>query len=775
MAENPKNQNLKFKIQVSYEQEPKEKIDLIGFLFNCKGRLLQKQPVRNNELQFSLKDMRKPRAFRNTTKIDDLRLFIAPAADKRALKITTLKELEVYKAYEPIMVTSNEGGVSIKPIPDVFSEYWLYCKCRVTGKISKWFNGGNVWEDKPVCRARVHICEIDNIFYWINKVPDYIITKIPDAILKPERVKKIPIPIPDPPPFQFRTTPDLPQPQPQLFNLFDTTSVEMKRQQITANLPNLDDAIVQKLKTGNANIIREAIVKNYALFHPWFCLWPWWWRYFYRCKELAVVKTNAHGRFDASITYNCFGDKPDIYIWVEYFINGEWTTVYRPPIPCHTHWNYICGTDIIIHITDPRVPVDCCCDCPIGGELVFVRTISKSTSVSHINQNSYLQAPPGQTVPYDRIGLTDASANGDVSPITTAVGDYKRPFGGNPSFYMGFGSDLPNSGIYYYRWSYRQKTFADLVAAGNEDDDFIPLIPLGGEVRKGYDYEYLDSNNDTQIGTNSVNLGPKIVGGNDNLYIIPPQQPDEAPFNVPESNPLWHEQTYNMRTMQFDSTTLLGPDKSTLGGDGLYEFKLELFDQSGNLLSNISRSTFKVPQYGNASFSENAPNPLLEDPTGTAESGGTADAFKILMRFDNESCDADIFTINVNGAPASLDCCGFVNYKPGGVEADLEITFEATHPNNFAVFSFGVVKGTCGGVPEANAHGMVIDSASGYTLSSGIYSKHFTPAELLGECYDNGEGKAAFGQNLRVLTMATDGYSRVKRDAGKSAAFALEP
>ncbi|MFD1613869.1 hypothetical protein [Gelatiniphilus marinus] len=765
MEQNPKNQNLKFRIQVSYEQEPQEKIDLIGFLFNCKGRLLQRQPVRNNELQFSLKNMQKPRALQNSTRIDDLRLFIAPAADKRALKISSHKELETYKAYEPILVTNNKGNVSIKPIPDAFSRYWLYCKCRVTGKISKWFNGGNVWEDKPVCRARVHICEIDSIFYWIKKVPDYIITKIPDAILKPERIKKIPIPFPDPPPYRFQTSPNLPQPQPKPINLFDTTSVESKRKQISSKLPDIGDAIKQKLKTGNANIIRETIIENYSLFHPWFCLWPWWWRYFYRCKELAVVKTNAHGRFDASITYNCFGDKPDIYIWVEYFINGEWTTVYRPPIPCNTHWNYKCGTDINIHITDPRVTGECCCDCPIGGELVFIRTISKSTSVSHINQNSYLQAPPTQTVPYNRIGLTDASANGDVWPITTVVGDYKRPFGGSPSIYMGFGSDLPNSSIYYYRWSYRQVADVDLVDVG---DSYKPLEPINGAVNKGYDFEYQDSNNDTQIGANSVKLGPFSVGGNDNLYIIPPQQPDEAPFNVAESNPLWHEQTYNMNTIKFDSTKFEG-------GDGLYELKLELFDQSGNLLSNISRSTFKVPQYSNAGFSENAPDALLEDPTGTATGVGTADAFNILMRFDNESCDADIFTINVNGTPASLDCCGFVNYKPEGVEADLEITFEATHPNNFAVFSFGVVKGTCGGVPTANAQGMVIDSASGYTLSSGIYSKHFTPAELLGECYDNGEGKAAFGQNLRVLTMATDGHSRVKRDAGKSAAFALEP
>ena len=202
---------------------------------------------------------------------------------------------------------------------------------------------------------------------------------------------------------------------------------------------------------------------------------------------------------------------------------------------------------------------------------------------------------------------------------------------------------------------------------------------------------------------------------------------------------------------------------------------MELFDKAGNKLSNVQRSTFKIPQHDNANLSRNAPNDFLEDPTGTSQGGGTADAFNMLMRFDNQGCMADIFTVNVNGAPASLDCCGFVKYKPGDVEADLEITFEATHPNNFAVFNFGVIKGICGSVGVAIANGMVIDSASGYLLSGGIYNKHFTPAQLLGECYDNGVGKAAFGQNLHVYSMATDGYSRVNRDMHKNAAFALEP
>ena len=149
----------------------------------------------------------------------------------------------------------------------------------------------------------------------------------------------------------------------------------------------------------------------------------------------------------------------------------------------------------------------------------------------------------------------------------------------------------------------------------------------------------------------------------------------------------------------------------------------------------------------------------------------------MLMRIDNSSCQADIFTVKVNGLPAASDCCGFVAYKPGGVEATLDISFQAAHPNNFAVFQFGVERGTCGDVAVADADGMVIDSADGYIRdSSSVYDKSFTPAALLEGCYSMGTGKAAFAETLSVAAMATDGTTRqYPKDDSRVAAFALEP
>jgi hypothetical protein len=746
---------------VSFEQVPAQEITLMGYLFFCNGLLLQRQFVKENKLEFDLSNLNKGNALKQPD-TSELRLFIAPFTDKKMEKISSIEELEKYKPYEPVLIRGIDGKFDILPIPYNISQFWPFCKCRVTGKVSKWFHIGHIWKDRAVCRARVHICEIDAIRYWIYRIPDNIIAKIPESILNPKEIIKFPVPIPDPPPF---VKSELQAVALQTNNnIFKTASAEQQQIEVAARLPELSLDIRQNLASGNLNLIRETIVNNYALFHPWFCYWPWWWPYFYRCTELAVVYTDANGHFDTNVLYRCFGDKPDIYIWVEYMINGAWTTVYNPPIPCYTFWDYACGTSINIHITDPRVPGDCCCNCPLPGELVWIRSIG-STSVSHINQSALIsQPPPGQTVPYNRIGLTDAAAQGDGF-FSTTVGDYRRPFGAGLNFYMGFGSDLPNAGIYYYRWSYKKVNGADLSPVTGTVEH------LNNLENKRYDFIYIDSNGDQQIGHKDLKLGPLTIGTNDDLYIIPPFQPNMAPFSVPETSPAWVERTYNTHTIGFDSATLKNGSMS--GGDGLYEFKLELFDQAGNLLSNIPKATFKAPDYNDSDLSTNAPDELLDGPTAA-----TADAFKMLVRIDNSKCQSDIYTVNVNGLPASIDCCGFVNYKPGGVEADLELSFKATHPNNFAVFSFGVNKGTCGAVPDAGASGMVIDSsASGYSLSSGIYDKHFTPAQLLDTCYHGGTGKAAFAETLSVIAMATDGTSRVNgNDAPyRVAAFALEP
>jgi hypothetical protein len=381
--------------------------------------------------------------------------------------------------------------------------------------------------------------------------------------------------------------------------------------------------------------------------------------------------------------------------------------------------------------------------------------------VIHINQDHLSLAPAEQSQTFDRIGL---------SSFLTTPADYRRPFGSTISFYMGFGSDLPNAGIYYYRWRYRQVNRADLSPVSGSIEYLDTL------VTKEYSYEIDLGGGNLTASHDRVTLGPQDPVGpgmTQHLYIIPPPLPSAAPFNVTRQNPEWYERTNNTTSIFFNSAEL--KNGSVNGGDGLYEFTLELFNQSGDLLSSLPRNTFKVSDDADEDNAIPAPDKFLLNPNTAV-----ADAFKMLVRIDNAKCFSTIYPVNVDNHPATVDCCGFVSYKrDDGVEADLDLSFLATHPNNLAEFSFGVVKGTCGAVTGTEASGIVIDSADGYTLTTGMYKKHFTPAELLGTCYAGGTGKAAFAETLYVSTLATDGYQRVYvNDATPNpltAAFALEP
>jgi hypothetical protein len=146
----------------------------------------------------------------------------------------------------------------------------------------------------------------------------------------------------------------------------------------------------------------------------------------------------------------------------------------------------------------------------------------------------------------------------------------------------------------------------------------------------------------------------------------------------------------------------------------------------------------------------------------------------MLMRIDNEPCQAAIYQLTVGGVPAASNCCGFVSYQPG---SDIGMSFWAYHPNNFADFSFVVQKGTCNDTAQStatNTSGMVIGSTANYARDmASVYSKSFTPAMLLGMCAN--EGKAAFAQSLYVASLATNGNYIAGQDASALAAFALEP
>ena len=706
-------------------------------LFSRDGKFIDRKPVSGGKAQFD--DIGLPPT--------DLRVFILPSEIPGIERARNIDAILKFKPYEPVLGFEKDRLI-IKPIPEQFFDWWKIKICNVRGTVRKWFNLYGAAGFKGICRARVHICEVDKLIWWIEKLPPEVIRRIPDIILKPEL--PTPIPIPRPIPIdRIKIDRILIRPRfAEQPNAFDATGIN----EITANrlkvLPTIKDEVKKQLLTGNLSIIKKTLLDNFNLFHPYFCYHPWFWPYLYRYDELATVYTDVNGRFDTNIFYVEGGDIPDLYFWIEALIDGVWTTVYRPSVPCHTWWDYKCGTEVTLTVTDPRVTWDC--QQMLPGEIVWVKTIGHGASVSRIQQTPLVQ-PSDNTpaVPYQRIGLADFSE----------AGDFKNPFGTSLYFILQFSSGLPKSSIAYYKWKYCRTHNADMqvLVASPTDADFTEM---SNPISKGYTFEYTDPVTGIKhFDSKAVSLGPVSVGTTQRLYRIPPTNPAMAPFNVPESSPFWDQNTV---AMSFDS--------NSLDGDGLYEFRLELYNSAGAKMTTLPKSIFQVPHAATFTPSVVAPDVMQTDDTATQTAG-----FNMRIRINNQRCEAAVYKVLLNGTEASADCCGFVKY--GNLNADLQLSFKAMHPHQHADFRFTVQKGTCSDsvmTAATNASAEVSGHTNGYLRdANGIYRKTFKPPVLLGTC---NSGKAAFAEFVYVNALHTNGNSMIDGyDASASAAFALEP
>ncbi len=738
-----------FTIPVPVEKQQTGEKQLTVFAFSRNGKWMGSRDVSGGKAQFDDYDIPP----------SELRIFIVPKELPGVENIRSMEALIKLRAYEPTIQFEKEK-IIIKPIPSAYFEWWKLRFCNVTGRVQKWFNILGAPGYKPLCRARVHICEIDQLRFWLPNIPDYVIARIPEIILKPEIPIRIPIPIPDPIGPIIRKPVFNPIAVPKLNiglrgNAFDTFSEKTVTASALQALPPIGDNIKRQLMTNNVATIRKSLLDNFKLLHPYFCYHPWFWPYLYHSDELAVVYTDLNGRFDTTILYLEGGDKPDLYFWVEMMINGVWTTVYRPNIPCNTYWDYVCGKEVTINVTDPRVLWGCQQILP--GEVVWVKTIGHGTSVSRIRQTPLMQ--PSQNSPainYERIGMADFNV----------AGAYKNPFG-NPLgssiyFITQFSSGLPKPQITYYKWKYCRTHNADMqvLIANPTDADFTDLA---NPVSKSYTFEYIDPITLIKhFDSKAVSLGPITVGATPRLYRIPPTSPAMAPFGVPESSPFWDQNTYSM-----------GLDTNSLPGDGLYEFRLELYNSTGAKVTNAPKSIYQVPHATNFTPSVVAPDVMQVLP---APASPVSEGFEMKVRINNQRCEAAVYKIKLNGVEASPDCCGFVNY--GSPNADLEVSFKAMHPHNHADFKFTVQKGTCSDAPmsaASNASGDVAGHVNGYLRdANGRYKKTFKPPTLLGVC--NAGGKAAFAEHVHVNALTINGNNNIDAyDASAMAAFALEP
>ncbi|MFT3979687.1 MAG: hypothetical protein QM687_04400 [Ferruginibacter sp.] len=738
----------RLQFSVGFEGQPKEPIQVTAFLFDKSGNHLQTAPVNekgNFELNVSEKEMR------------NLQLFIAPTANEK--QIPSIAELEKAGAYQPYLHAGQLGknGWQLQAIPEFKYQYWWMCNCRVTGRVTKTVFNGGALQVLPVCKARVHICEVDRWRFIISKIPKDILYRIKDELIIDRRWPEPPVP--DPGPIR-----ELNIPVRNLRAAAKKSALRIAATEANDKAALANDAVSGinslKLKLNRLNTeqqLRQELAGNFHLIYPYICWWRWFWPWFYSCDEKAVIITDEQGRFAADIKYWCFGDRPDIYVWVDYLINGQWVTVYNPGRACHTRWNYECGSDININITDSRVAH--CGRTDVIGEIVEILSIGTGAYSSHILQRSVMQTVQG--VSFNARGLTDLYLGG-LSGIR-----YANPFGETLNVEADFGSTLHTSAVTHFKCSYKRSVDADI--ASN-------WTALNGPLLRFYQDEIYDGVNPPFKQNRGFDLKDATY---EDLYIIPNHEASaQAGIPAPAGtliNRDWVSLAFTIAII--DSTKLV---------DDLYDFKFELYKINAGTPQRVSvpRSTFQVPNpddvlmslpLSNTAYSSsNYPDFHAEDyiiPDG----GSNAFGFKMTFRVNNDTCSAvidNIMVINNDGTTTDSDTeCGFAQYKDKAT-SKVKFSFEASHPENFATFSFDVIRGNGNPCPDADTGGMVIGSSSnGYTLSGGKYTKEVPAANLLGNCT-----QAAFSENLYVAALATNGSRRLwEYDRSDVAAFAIEP
>ena len=161
--------------QVSTAQRPDFKHPLAAYVFDARGQLVHRAEVRDGTVELPLP----PDA------IGRARVFIAPVDAKIDTQGLTAAQLRRLGAYEPVL---QAGGPPIDriEIPGNIIDIWPFCFCWVHGKVVRYS------DNRAVCNARVHICEVDRIPLWIVNLADAHIFRLRDDLLEVLRNPPIP-------------------------------------------------------------------------------------------------------------------------------------------------------------------------------------------------------------------------------------------------------------------------------------------------------------------------------------------------------------------------------------------------------------------------------------------------------------------------------------------------------------------------------------------------------------------------------------------------------
>lgn len=712
---------------------------VVAHLFDKSGALLERVTVTNGAVKLRA----------NQATILAGRLMLAPDVGKEV----TPSMLQRARAFEPLI------GATVLPdvieLPPSIVIHWPWCVCVIKGRVER-------SDGRPVCDARVHICEVDSIPQLVARLPDRDIARLRDDLL--DLIAQPPLPPPIRVPDRFPDPfPDLfpgprPGPDPSPIDRRAVTDIALRRdlnstvvassvgsravatpldrrtQDTTAI--ELDPRVRAQLTSQAIPTVRKTLAARPDLILPWLCRWSWLWPWL-TCDDIAVIQTGDGGQFQQLYFHDC-SDTPDLYFWVEYDFGDGWETVHRPSMACNVHWNHDCTDEVVVTVKDPRVPS--CAGTPTGNHDVNILSLGRNVAVREVR---------------------DASAGPSTEGLTTDG----APFGATIEPRVDFSPSLDAAGIAWYRWSARRLSGPDGVTA-TAPAGSVPInswFPLTRNVVRHY-------REVTPSGTSfpSMVLGPlpAAAAPAPNLFQIPPVM-------TPAGDAQWRvlDEREDLASAHFETASMLGSPTSSTTQDlaaGRYELKLELFDTTGSVVNWTDAGIEAGITDQNAPFGTGAVT-TSPAPVGNRIVDGSGDTvgFTMVIRVDNSRCEA---TVHPPVGDLALGPCGFHQYAL--TSDNVGLSFDAAHPNGLARWAFDVVRGTDTPPTIAtSATGAVGQSGPGdWTLTGQTHSNNvITVDSMLGSC-----DRAAFSQRLRVAALAQNGYGRLSAyDATDHGGFAL--
>lgn len=387
---------------------------------------------------------------------------------------------------------------------------------------------------------------------------------------------------------------------------------------------------------------------------------------------VATTTTDDCGKFRARFYRGCSSDTPDLYFKAYRRIGFFRFLIYGPlPVPCHTWWNYACGTEVTLITTNPFA-LGCPPCLPVIAPPHWVLAMAVgNTSLAAVRGTSQaLQA----TTNASNIGLTGGGA----------------PFGGYVRLRFEFDNTLrPNLNVKYYRVRWRK------IGSGN------PYVDLTDDTWRHYAHMVGPT-----LMIEPYKLGPQPVGGTPNLYEIPPALPPQGQWSIPDA------------VVDTTSTAFPAANAPAGGGEGDYRFELTLFNAAGAAVNaNALGINYVVPT--TLDLTTTIPT------VGAGTLGLVTPAGRLVfqLHIDNNPCDAALDPPDISGS-ASADPCGLLRYEPGD---SINLHWTATHPHGFATYTHLVVKGATPLPAPITTSGVV-------GAPPGVHNDNHSVSSLLGDC-----------------------------------------